>query len=270
MKFVFINEGFVPEEKASLPIHDLSIQRSFAVFDFFRLTGNQPLFLEDHLDRFYHSANRLRLPVPYQRDGLRHILAQLITKNNLPGTGMKITLTGGSSHDGLTPAKPNLVISQHSFAPPAAAQQKDGIALATYPHQRQLPDVKSTDYLMMIYLQSYLQQTGADDLLYYNDQHVTESPRSNFFLITKDETLVTPEENVLKGITRKNMLRAAREHFKIEERNISLKELAEGKGAFLTSTTKQILPVRRIDDVVYNNFFLIRKLQQLLQHVTGL
>ncbi|MGV3529290.1 MAG: aminotransferase class IV [Flavisolibacter sp.] len=270
MKHVFINNDFIEESKACLPVSDLAIQRGYAVFDFFRLAGNRPLFLEQHLDRFFHSAHRLRLPVPFEREGLRDVIRQLLIKNDLPDTGIKMTLTGGCSADGVTPSTPNFIISQHSFSTPSATQQEKGIVLKTYPHQRQLADVKSTDYLMAIWLQPLLQESGADDLLYHFKNQVSESPRSNFFLITVGDTVVTPAEDMLKGITRNNLIKVAKDHFAVEERAVTVEELATAKAAFITSTTKQILPVRQIDDVVYTDFTAVKKLQQLLQQFTGL
>ena len=115
-----------------------------------------------------------------------------------------------------------------------------------------------------------LQESGADDLLYHFKNQVSESPRSNFFLITAGDTVVTPADNMLKGITRNNLIKVAKDHFAVEERTVTVKELATAKAAFITSTTKQILPVRQIDDVAYSDFTAVRKLQQLLQQFTGL
>jgi branched-subunit amino acid aminotransferase/4-amino-4-deoxychorismate lyase len=59
---------------------------------------------------------------------------------------------------------------------------------------------------------------------------------------------VTPAENVLAGITRKNVLQLAGQRFKAVQRPITLKELAGAREAFLTSTTKRIVPIVQVDD----------------------
>ena len=81
-----------------------------------------------------------------------------------------------------------------------------GIELVTWPHQRQLPAVKSIDYVMAIWLQPWMKKNGADDVLYHNNGTVTECPRANFFLVMEDGRLVTPAENILEGVTRKKLL----------------------------------------------------------------
>jgi branched-chain amino acid aminotransferase len=56
---------------------------------------------------------------------------------------------------------------------------------------------------------------------------------------------------VLKGVIRKKLIEVAGKHFEVEERDVSLEEIKSGKEAFITSTTKTILPVRQIDKHVF-------------------
>src|SRR5207253_3053662 len=70
------------------------------------------------------------------------------------------------------------------------------------------------------------------------------------FIVTKDRKVVTPAENVLHGITRMKVLEIAGEKYKAEEREISVDELKSAAEVFLTSTTKRLLPVLKIDDIV--------------------
>jgi D-alanine transaminase/branched-chain amino acid aminotransferase len=115
-----------------------------------------------------------------------------------------------------------------------------------------LPQLKTIDYLTAIWLQPLRKEKGADDLLYHQNGFISESPRSNFFLVKADGTIVTPTEGVLPGITRKKVLQVAKKHFNVEERAILLHELKEAKEAFLTSTTKQILPLSQVDDHIFS------------------
>jgi D-alanine transaminase/branched-chain amino acid aminotransferase len=133
------------------------------------------------------------------------------------------------------------------------AEPVRSIALMTYAHQRQLPDVKTIDYLMAIWLQPLLREKGADDVLYHHNGVIAECPRANFFLVTAEGTLVTPAANVLKGITRMKVLEVARGQFATEERDVLLDEVRTAKEAFITSTTKHVLPVTLIDGLPVGN-----------------
>ena len=245
MPFIYFNSDFLPSSQSVLNWQDLSVQRGYGVFEFFRIRDRVPVFLEDHLDRFFRSASGLHLPVTCSREDLKKAIHQLIIKNEQARGAVRITLTGGYSNDGYSIGKPNLIISSHSFTEPTANQRHEGIRLMSYDHQRQLPEIKSIDYLMALWLQPLLKTKGVDDVLYHRDGWITECPRSNFFLISKNEEILTPSKNILKGITRSKLLLL--KEFPVREAEINLEDLKQARGAFITSTTKTILPVNQID-----------------------
>jgi branched-chain amino acid aminotransferase len=263
--WVFQNDGFVKEENALLSFKDLSFQRGYGIFDFFRLSGNEPLFLDDHLDRFYFSAAEMRLPVSLQREELEDAICQLIRRNNLPNSGVRLSLTGGQSKDDFSIGTPNFLLSQHLFTPPSEEQVRKGTTLFTHSYQRQLPQVKTIDYLMAVWLQPKRMEKGADDTLYHQNGIISECPRSNVFFVTENDSLVTPAGNVLAGITRKKIIQLARQHFQVEEREVSLEEIETAGEAFLTSTTKQVLPVAAIDNKVFAKRNVTEKLRRLFR-----
>jgi D-alanine transaminase/branched-chain amino acid aminotransferase len=243
---------FLPVSEASVSVNDLGVQRGYGIFDFLRVSVNVPLFLEDHLDRFFHSAKEMRLTCKESRQEIKDIVYQLIRENNQPFSGVRLILTGGESPDGYKIIEPGLVIIQHAITPPPDDIAFPGIRLLSYPYQRQLAHVKTTDYLMAIWLQPWLKERGGDDILYHQDGYVTECPRSNFFMVTHDDTLVTTGQHMLKGITRKQVIQIAVESgIKTEEREISLEEIRDAKEAFITSSTKRLVPVRQLDQHVF-------------------
>ena len=84
----FINGQFIKEENAQLRLNDLSVQRGYAAFDFFRTRNYVPLFLDDYLARFYHSMEGMHLQPPYAKDELKGIIHELIKRNDLPDAGV--------------------------------------------------------------------------------------------------------------------------------------------------------------------------------------
>jgi D-alanine transaminase/branched-chain amino acid aminotransferase len=242
-KWAFVNEQYVAEEKASLHFRDLSIQRGYGVFDFLKLIDNTPLFLEDHLDRFSHSAHEMFLPVRHTKEELSSLIQELVRRNNLPASGIRLTLTGGYSPDGYRIGEPNFILSQDAIRYPTLDQFRAGIRLITHEYRRPLPHVKTIDYLMAVWLQPLICRSDADDVLYHSNGLVTECPRSNFFIVTKDETIVTAEQHILKGIARKKLLEIAKKKFQVEEKMLKLEDVFQAKEAFVTSTTKAVLPV---------------------------
>lgn len=248
-RYVFINDRFVRQEEATLPVGDLSIQRGYGLFDYLKVVEGVPLYLEEHLDRLYFSARELHLPILPTREEFKDIIQQLMQRNLLPHSGIRITLTGGLSPDGYSIAVPNLVVSQSPLTLPNREAFDKGIKLMTYEHQRQLPHVKTTDYIMAIWLQPLVKGRGADDVLYCSNGVAGECPRANVFAVI-DGVLVTPAENILKGVIRRQVLHLAKGLLRVEERAVTLSELKTAEEVFITSTTKQVLPVRQIDDTV--------------------
>lgn len=249
--FVFLNDDFVPEKDARIHFRDLAIQRGYAVFDFFKVRDGKPVLLTDHLNRFYFSASEMHLEVPYHRSRLEKIIWDLLLKNDTGSTGVRMTLTGGYSEDGYQLSKPNFIIALHEYSPPTLQQLEKGISLVTYSHQRQLPAVKTTDYLMGIWLQKYIREHNADDVLYHQNGVITECPRSNFFIVTHDNVIITPAQHILKGITRNRLITCAGQNHIVVERPVTIDDVSQAKEAFITSTTKTILPVRKIDDISF-------------------
>ena len=104
-KWAFINDDFILEETAGIHFRDLALQRGYGVFDFFKIAESTPVFLEQHLQRFFYSAQQLHLPAGRTKEELKAIITELIAKNNMADAGIRMTLTGGYSADGYQAAK---------------------------------------------------------------------------------------------------------------------------------------------------------------------
>ncbi len=163
-----------------------------------------------------------------------------------------MVLTGGYTENGYTPGDPNFFILIEKINFPDTSFYMEGIDLIFHEHQRELSHIKSINYLTPISIRKKIKKANAYDVLYHSNGKVLEVSRSNIFIV-KDNIIITPRENVLQGITRATVLRLAAEDFKIEERDISIKELYLADEVFITLTTKRVLPVRKIDDHVFIN-----------------
>ncbi|HEY1009578.1 MAG: aminotransferase class IV [Daejeonella sp.] len=244
--YVLVNDSIISQEEATLKITDLSIQRGYGIFDFLKTVAGKPVFLEDHLDRFYSSAEQMRLPVKLSRNDLTAQITALLDKNKLSDSGVRITLTGGYSPDGFNIASSsNIIITQQEFE--VNRDFEKSIHLMTYDYQRQFALAKTLDYLKAIWLQPVLKEAGADDILYHDNGMLRECPRANFFLINEKDEILTSKTNILKGVTRKHILQLKTGNFKIEERELTMDDLRHAKEAFISSTTKNILPVTKVD-----------------------
>ena len=250
----YLNGDLIQQEEASLGITDLAILRGYGIFDFFVFEEYEPRFLSDYLNRFTRSAERLRLDLPLDKAGIEQQIRTLIEKNGEAAGGIRLLLTGGYATDGYTPLEPNLLVLQYAFPRPPARHMEEGAHIMTHQYQREIPEVKTINYLRGIWLLPELRAQQADYALYHDGQHVSESDRSNVFLITADGELATPASNVLAGITRMKMLEvAASVGLRAVERELTLAEFETAEEVFITSTTKGAMPIISIDGRAVGN-----------------
>lgn len=251
--YSFLNNQFFPADKTFIHISDLATQRGYGIFDFLKTINGKPLFFDDYMDRFYRSAAFMRLPVSLSRQDLESVIFELIDKNGLTDSGIKLILTGGNSSDGYEPATPNLIITQHSLALPSLEYVEKGIKIITHEYVRDLPQVKSINYMMGVWLQRAVKEQQAADVLYYQNGQVSEFPRCNLFIVKEDESVATPADRVLHGITRKNILSLSGKPYVVKEESVTLQQVLTAKEVFLTSTTKRIVPIVKVNDIIIGN-----------------
>lgn len=247
-RFAFINGEFIEERKACLHVSDLATQRGYGVFDYCRTKDHTPVHLEDHVDRFFQSANIMHLPLPVSKEGLVEIIHELVRKNEIGQSGIRMLLTGGYSPDSYEIIQPNLVILQHPLVLRMSGSWEKGIRIITHEYVREFPEAKTINYSMGIWLQPKIKEMGAADVLYHYQGEVSEFPRANFFIVTRDNIVITPKKNVLSGITRKKILALSSKGHSFQEGVLTLADIRNAKEAFMTSTTKRVLPVVQVDN----------------------
>jgi D-alanine transaminase/branched-chain amino acid aminotransferase len=244
----FVNGQIVPASEASIGVADLGLQRGYGVFDYARTVKGKLFHFADHLARFRRSAAELHLEPPMSDDGMTKIAERLVGESELERPAIRLILTGGYAYVSPAFAHPNFIMIAEELATYPSDVYAHGAKLTAVRYQRELAHVKSINYLNSIRLEPLKQEKRAFDILYHSQHGITECPRSNFFIFRGD-TLVTPRDHVLDGVTRKLVLQLARERFSIQERAIRFDELFAADEAFITSTSKGALPVVRIDDI---------------------
>ncbi len=250
MDYYFINNRIVPQSDALISVLDLGLLRGYGVFDFFKVHEGVPVFEDDHITRFLHSAQLLHMQSPFSHLQIKNIVKELIEKNKIHDGTIRLVLTGGISSNGFTmDGLPGFLVlpAPLSFKIFTSIDQVQPYRLMTLNYIRETPEIKSLNYLIPMKHWPEVLAGGFQDVLYVQDGFISESSRANIFFITPDNVLVTPTKHVLFGITRKYVLSLAAQFMKVEERPITLQEALECREAFLSSTTKQVMPVQALD-----------------------
>ena len=266
IKFYNINGENVPAATATLGVTDLAILRGHGVFDYFQVRRGIPLFIDYYVNRFENSANAIALPLPISKEELKQRIQNLIDLNTLKEGAIRLVLTGGYPTDGYTPIEPNLLILQHHLPSYPETHYTEGVKIITHDYTRDTPEAKTINYVEGIKLISRLKEAGALEPLYHDGTHITETTRSNCFIVTPEGKVVTPGEGSLKGITRRNVVDLAKANYDFEERPVTLSEVLNAKEVFLTSSTKGVMPVSQVDGTLIGN----RKVGDISKHLSQL
>lgn len=253
--YTYLNGKWVETDKASISILDIAVLRGFGIFDFLRTYGQKPHRLQDHIDRFYKSSRIMGLTPQYSKEEMEVIINEGIIKNGFENTNIKMIQTGGVSHDGFTPNGNSafFVYFYEAVDYPDKFYQ-NGIAVRTTNLMRQLPDAKSINYGACIVEVIQAAKKGAKDVLHTDaDGNIYEATRSNFFAV-KNGKLITADKGILMGITRTVILELAHElNIEIKFQFPKRENIKEYDETFITSSSLEVMPVVKIDDITIGN-----------------
>jgi branched-chain amino acid aminotransferase len=226
-----------PAAATTIPVTDEGFLRGDGVFEVIRVYDGIPFALADHLTRLECSTRNLRLGWSAPRNELEAAVEHLLeARGGADFDGcLRIVLTRGGHRVLLTEPLPP--------TPPKAR-----LACVTYSPTRLLDGVKSLSYAANMLATRIARERGFDEALLVTPHgRVLEAPTSSLFWVARDGALVTPplDDHILASITRAYVV----ELTGAEERACTLDDLREATEAFLASTTREVQPVVRIEDV---------------------
>jgi branched-subunit amino acid aminotransferase/4-amino-4-deoxychorismate lyase len=243
--YCILNGQLIPHDEAKLHVDHIEFAYGFGVYENLKIRKDFVYFVDEHIDRLFHSARVIGLEHTLEKTRIREWIQILIEKNQTQDSNIKIILIGGKTAQ-------DTLLYIFTLAPKFIENKeyRDGVKAITYLFERFLPEAKTLNMLPSYVIFKKAQKQGCfDALLIDHDTNITEGTRSNFFAI-KNKTLYTPRvEHVLDGVTRRTVIDCAKKNkYKIIEQNIALKNVFDFDGAFFTNTSGKIVPIRTIDD----------------------
>jgi len=229
--------GLVDPSEPVFGAGDDALLRGRAVFETLRVYGGRPFLLGAHLERLQASAARMRLPVP-DTSACRELAELVIDAAGETELALRFYWTATTLVATCGPIDPNLEDLRSRGVRLAVVRSSRGA------HAR----AKSTSYAENMSAQDDAIERGADDaLLVTDDGIVLEAPTANIWWRTGDR-LFTPslESPILAGVTRSLLLDLS--HDPVEEGSYPLEHLLAADEAFLTSSIREVMPVRAIGE----------------------
>ncbi len=254
----YINQAFVPMEEAKISVLDWGFLHSDATYDVVHVWKGRFFRLDAHIERFMRSASRIHLSLPVDRAKLARILAECVAQSGHNDAYVEMILTRGVSPT--FSRDPRDAVNQLiCFAIPFGwilrpEQRETGLSIAISEIQRIPPEsidptVKNyhwLDFVMGLY-DAY--SSGAGSVVLKNAAgNLIEGPGFNVFVV-KNERIITPDQGVLEGITRRSALELAQElNLPVEERPVLAGEAVAADEMFATSTAGGIMPITRVNN----------------------
>lgn len=249
-QYCFLNGEIIPLKEAKISVSDIGLLRGYGIYDGLVVTGGKVLRFKDHWARFVRGAETLNLKIPIDEELLENKIIEIAEKSGLSHrSDIRLILTGGKTLEGIeyNVNKPTFYITAEKWNPLPRECFEKGAKLITHDYQRELPDIKTTNYITGVSLQNLRKKKGAIEILYKHNGLILECVTSNIFLV-KNKTLITPLANVLKGITSIIVSELVAGDYKLEKRDVQESELREADEVFITSSFKDVVPISKIDD----------------------
>jgi D-alanine transaminase len=251
---VYLNGKFVRPEQAMVSVMDRGFLFGDGVYEVIPSYGGHFLGLEQHLDRLDRSLAAVRLPNPLSRREWRSVLARLIGPPPAPDQAAYLQVTRGApaERDHLCPedVDPTLFAVAKPIKPRRPEIGERGVACITRPDIRwERCDIKTVSLLAAVMLRREAEDAGALETIMVRDGMVTEGTASNVFVVLGDQVLTPPAgPRILTGITRGLALDLARAgEIRFSEQPIPVGDLARADEIWLSSSTREVLPVTRLD-----------------------
>jgi branched-chain amino acid aminotransferase len=249
MGIYFVDGDYVDETAAVLPVTDLIILRGYGVFDFLRTYNGYPFHLPAHAERLRNSAALIGMDCPWSLEELSSIVHTTLEKNGYKESNIRMLITGGDSEDNISPGRhPRLLVMVNPLKSFPEIWYRDGIKIITARLNRFIPGAKSIDYIRAIMTLRDAHAAGAVESVYVSqDDRVLEGTTSNLFIVSGG-SVITPSDDILPGITREVVLDLLEPEFKPEVRPVTMQELTDADEVFMSSSTKELVPVVQVDD----------------------
>ncbi len=245
----FFNNKYISVEDMKFSLTHLSATRGFGAFELVMYLNGKIFREADHIERLDKTLKTLRLELNEDID-IPEVLENLILKNDLKSHLMKIIVSPASTlSDEYNFKFPDLFIWPISFSLPDPALLNRGVSVIIRDYTRFLPEAKTTNYTASVHYLGGEKGIKHFDVLFRTGNEIREASRSNVFLV-KDSELITPEKNILKGITRKVVLEIAETAgMKVKYSPLSNDDINNSDEMFLTGTSKGVMPVAIVEDL---------------------
>lgn len=256
MEYSLFNDQIVKNEEVVVDKEDRGYQFGDGVYEVVKVYNGELFTAEEHVDRFYASAEKIRITIPYTKDKLHQLLHQLVEANKV-GTGhiyFQITRGAGPRNHIFPSDEVKPVLTGNAKENPRPLENFEKGVKATFVEDiRWLRcDIKSLNLLGAVLAKQEAHEKGCYEAILHRGETVTEGSSSNIYGI-KDGVLYTHQADnlILNGITRQVIFKCAAEiGLTVKEQPMTKEQLLAMDELIVSSTTSEVTPIIEVDGTV--------------------
>lgn len=253
---ISIDFADVTEERAVVPVTDRGFLYGDSVYEVVRTWQGRLLFADEHLERLTRSAAGIHLQLEHDAQRYRRELARVHALSGFTESSLRLIVTRGSGpmQLGETSGQQRVIVIAKPLAQRDPLDYQRGVSVVLSRQARDGistldPTLKTGKYVTNMIAAQEAARDGAEEALMLNRAgFVTECTTSNIFFV-RNQVLSTPalEQGVLAGITRAKVIELARAMgMGVEEGDYSLETLQSADEVFITSSSRELLPVTKL------------------------
>jgi D-alanine transaminase len=250
---VYLNGDFMPLEEARIPVLDRGFIFGDGVYEVIPVYSGYPFRLEQHLRRLQNSLDAIKLANPMSIAQWSRLARRIIRANPWKDQSVYLQVTRGvAKRDHAFPKAivPTVFMMSNPMTTPPRKLVTGGVACITATDNRWLRcDIKSTSLLGNVLMRERSAEHGCIETILFRDGFLSEASASNVFVV-HGKTISAPPNNhlVLPGTTYDVVIELARKaRIPLKLREIGDDEVRNADEIWVTSATKEILAVTRLD-----------------------
>jgi branched-chain amino acid aminotransferase len=252
-RFLLHNDDIRDTGDLSISAGQTGFLTGWGVFSTIRVYSGEMFAFDRHFERMHHDARKMRVPFPQDAAWLEDKLYRLIQANHADNATLRVNIVRnhGGLFQGDAPKPPFDLVAFTANV----ADWGPTVRLGVVPHGRhagnEFAGIKYTSWAQNLTWYERAHEQGWDEVVLLNErEEVAECTSANIF-VAKDDAVYTPplSSGSLPGVTRAVLLEEIRpaSGLRVQEKTLFLKDLESADEVFITSTTRELLPVVEID-----------------------
>ncbi len=256
---VYLNGEWLPAERACVSVFDRGFLFGDGIYEVIPAFGGRLFGVKGHLDRLEHSLAQIGIDNPMSRGDWLALLSRAVTEAGESDASIYVQISRGApaKRDHAwpgTPVAPTVFVSAGPLKPlPETIRQQGASAITVTDERWGRCDIKSINLLPNTLARQQAVAAGAYEAILVRDGLALEGAASNLFAVIDEVLLTAPlGPHILGGITRNRMVDLARATgiVSIDEQPIPVDRLFDASEVFVTSSTRDLVPITRINDHV--------------------